>query len=271
MTLTKSLLETLALAVVAALLSAVFYHVGALSIATSILLGICFTVVAAWLCALWLLAAFKPYGVEIYVNFDALRRDLGLCEPDSSRNSDEPAYEINVFTAINAFVFAHYRSYTAKTALELNITANRLDRTDEGYRSAIAFGDQIPCIFKSEQIDIPENRNPHPKFLFSPGRGGYQFVLQVAPAWWAEHKKSLSAQIRDLPIGHNEEIVLATLPYGYVPNHVRRWNQSTSLFYPFDLKQRRWKSRLTKLGWSIHDDDLERLDHRYLSISYWNI
>ena len=42
------------------------------------LLGVCFTIVALWVHGTYKIATFKPYGVQIFVNFEALREDLGM-------------------------------------------------------------------------------------------------------------------------------------------------------------------------------------------------
>lgn len=270
MNLIKSLLEQLMVAVAAAAVCVAFWYFGHFAVPASILLGICFTVIAVWLYGLWKFAAFEPYRITIYVNFDVLRDDLGLLKTDKPPDQDEPAYELYIFTAISATVFAHYRSYVAKTAMELLLT-DRMARSDEEFHSMIAFGAQIPCALKPVQFDNGENRDPHPTFFFRPARDGYQFGIRVVPEWWAQHTKQSNIQMRDLAVSHNDEIVLAFLPYGYVPDHLRRWDKPVSLLYPFDFKQRRWKSRLMKHGWSVEDNSPACINHRFLCITFYTI
>jgi hypothetical protein len=279
MRLARQLLESIALGLAATAAVIIFHYFGGFTVDASILLGVCFAIVAVWLYQLFKLAAFKPYCVQIFVNFDALRDDLGLPKPDKpSDPDDDPVYEIFNFTAINAAVFACYKSCTAKTAMEMNITADRLARSDEEYKSAIGFGGEMPNAFKP----VPGIGNTRPNFFFRPGRDGYQFGIQVVPEWWKEYGKRLSAQIRELPVcnewwsegkvwGNSEYIVLVALPYGYIPDHVRRWDKPVSLFYPFGIRQRQWKAKLGKHGWSMSEHDPGQIVHRYLSISYYGI
>ena len=77
--------------------------------------------------------------------------------------------------------------------------------------------------------------------------------------------------MRDLPVKYEREIILASLPYGYIPEHVRRWDEPVSLFYPFDMRQRHWKTKLAKHGWSVAEYDARHIDHRYLDITFCNV
>ncbi len=266
----KRLLERSRLVLIAAAIIAVFHYFGGFREPGSILLGASFTLVAVWLYELRRLATFKPYGITIYINFDALRDDLGLSKTDKPPDAYEPMYDVHEFTAISAALFTHCRRYTATSATELNL-ADRYARSYEEYCSVIAFRDEIPCALKPVQFDNSENRNPFPWFFFRPGRDGYQFGIKVVPKWWSEHSKQLSPRVRDLPISYDGVIVLGQLLYGYIPDHVRRWNEPVELFYPFHRWQRQWKAKLAKCGWTVSEDEPGDLDHRYLHISQRNI
>jgi len=263
----KLLLERLGLVLIAAAITAVFHYFGGFREPESITLGVSFTFVVIWLYGLWRLAAFKPYGITIYVKFEALRDDLGLLKTDKQPDPYEPMYDVYEFTAINAALFAHYKRYTGTSVTEFNLT-DRFARSYEEYRSVIGFGGEIPCALKPVRFDNSENLDPHPTFFFRPGRDGYEFCIQVVPKWWSEHCKQLSPQMRDLPYGYHGVIVLGLLPYGYIPDHLRR-REPVSPFYPFNRRQRQWKARLAKHGWTVSEGD--DLDHRYLHITCCNI
>src|SRR5215471_5508385 len=98
MNLTKNLLERIMLALVAVALIALFHYFGEFPLPGAILLGVGFTVVGLWLFLLWKVAAFQPYRVEIFVNFDALCSDLGL--PRAPVDREDIIYEIYKFTAL---------------------------------------------------------------------------------------------------------------------------------------------------------------------------
>lgn len=263
-------LERLGLVLIAAAATAVFHYFGGFREQGSIVLGVSFALVAIWLYELRRLAPFKPYGITIYVNFEALRDDFGLSKTDKLPDPYEPMYDVYEFTAINATLFAHYQRYTGTSAAEFNL-ADRFARSYEEYISVIAFRDEIPCALKPVQFDNSENRDPHPRFFFRPGRDGYQFGINVVPKWWSEHSKQLNPQMRDLPVGYGGDIILAVLPYGYIPDHVRRWHETVSLFYPFNKRQRRWKAKLAKHGWAVNENEPDDLKHRYLHVSHRNI
>jgi hypothetical protein len=265
----REMLYSFMLVLIAIVAIVLFGRIGRFTPSESCLLGLFFTIVAVSLYQLWKVAFFKPFVVQIFVNFDALRDDLGLSKPDKpSDPEDEPVYEIYNYTAINASVFACYQSYTAKTAMEMNIMADRLTRSDEQYQSEIRFGSEIPCAF-----------TPDAEFFFRPGQGGYELGF-VVKHWWPEHSKQLRPQLRDLPINkwwHDsdlmacyEYIVLASLPYGYIPDHVRRWNKPAP-FFPRNMRQRHWKTKLSKLDWTISEYDPGQIDHRYLVVRYYDI
>jgi hypothetical protein len=135
----------------------------------------------------------------------------------------------------------------------------------------------------------PPTRNFH-----ATRENGYCFGIQVVPAWWAEQRKQMSealsdrlrdawlynnseatrqlcAQMLAQPVTHNEEITLALLPYGYIPDHVRRWDTPVNLFYPFGIMQHRWKAKLARHGWSMGDYSPQEIKHRYLCIEFEDI
>jgi hypothetical protein len=77
----------------------------------------------------------------------------------------------------------------------------------------------------------------------------------------------VSAPLRDASVDSCEEIVLCVLPYGYIPEHVGRW-ESAGPFSLFDWRQRRWNAKLGRQGWSLSENDHGNVEHRYLSIAY---
>jgi hypothetical protein len=258
------------LALVAGAMIVLFHSFGEFTISGSILLGIGSTITALGLYLLQKVVTFQPYSIEVFINFDALCKDLGLARNKKPLNPDDDLiYEIYSFTAINPSVFVHYRSYTAKTSRDLSITNNRLARSDDEYRPFIYFAEEIPCVFNPA---LCNRFNVPPRFFFRSGRTGYEFGIDVVLEWWKVYKKQVSAQICNLPVVFNGdingEIVLATMPYGYISNHVKRWNSAVSPFYPFDRIQRRWKNKLNKLGWTIEEDCPVHADNRYVSITY---
>jgi len=268
MRLARQLLEALALALAAGAVMVVFYHFGGFTFRASLLLGVCFTIIALWVYQAYKVATFEPYGVQFFVNFEALREDLGMEKCTEPNDEDELAYELYNFTAISAALFVHYREYVFRTASELKLTG-RNTRTDDEYRSAIQFGDTIPGILKfaAEFGDSKARIFWLPRFVFQLGWKGFDLKVQVVPEWWSEYKKHLSPEMRGLHVDYNGFIVLAHLPYGYIPYHVRRYYMPTSLFYPFDIIHRGWKSKLSKYGWSIKEPD-EEISSRYVIVRY---
>lgn len=77
--------------------------------------------------------------------------------------------------------------------------------------------------------------------------------------------------LRGKPLAHDSKLILGFLPYGYVHQHIRRWNEVVSLWYRFDRKQRQWSQRLQQEGWALSDDDPTILNHRYVRVSYYDL
>lgn len=250
------------LGLVAGAVIALFHYFGGLTIPASILLGVSFTVVGLWLYGLWKAARFQPYSVDIFVNFDVLCGDLGL--PRAPVDSENIVYEIYKFTALTAAVFARHDALSAKTSEQLNAKSVR---SETDYRTSMTFGNRVPCILMPEPFNNPENRNPLPYFFFRSSRNGYSFGIRVVENWWLEHRKQVSAPLRDASLDPNGEIVLCVLPHGYIPEHVARW-ESTGPFSLFDWRQRRWNAKLSRQGWSISESNPGNMEHRYLSITY---
>lgn len=270
MRLARQLLEALALALAAGAVMVVFHYFGGFAFRASLLVGVSLAIVAMWVHQTYKVATFKPYSVQFFVNFEALREDLGMENCTEPTNGEELAHELYNFTAISAALFVHYREYVFRTANELKL-AGRNTRTDDEYRSAVRFGDTIPGILKfSTEFNPKTTMFWLPRFIFLHGWTGFELKLQVVPEWWSEYKKHLSSGMRDLHVDYDGFIVLVHLPYGYIPDHVRRWDMSTSLFYPFDRIHRRWKSKLSKHGWSVREPD-EEISSRYLIVRYRSI
>jgi hypothetical protein len=267
----RKLTGSFALWLAATAVIVIFYHFGGFTIPASILLGGCFTVFGVWILGIYQIVAFKPYSVQFFINFEALREDFGIVKDSEATDREEIARELYNFTAISAALFVHYREYVYRTANELNL-AGRSTRTDDEYRSAIRFGDTISgrLKFSTDWGDTRTNIFWFPRFIFGHGRKGFELKVQVVPAWWSEYKKHLSSELRDLPVDYDGSIVLAHLPYGYFPEHVRRFYEPMSLFYPFDRIHRRWKSKMSKHGWTVTEAD-EEISSRYLIVRYRGI
>ncbi|MBB5066097.1 hypothetical protein [Granulicella mallensis] len=209
--------------------------------------------------------------MQFFINFEALREDLGLVKDTDPTDREQIPYELYNFTAISAALFVHYREYVYQTANELSLTG-RNTRTDDEYCSAIRFGGKIPGSLKfSTNWGDPRNiASQFPRFILSEGRTGFELKVQVVPEWWSEYKKHLSSELRNLPVSYDGFIVLTQLPYGYIPEHVRRFEEPVSFLYPFDRIHRRWKSDLSKLGWAVTEAD-EQISSRYLIARYRGI
>lgn len=272
MRLARHLLETLALALAAGALAFVFHQFGGFTFRASILLGVCFTIVALWVHGTYKVATFKPYGVQIFVNFETLREDLGMVKATEPTDPEEMPHELYNFTAISASLLVHYREYVYNTAKELNLTG-RSTRTDDEYRSAIQLADTVPGIFKfsADRVEPRTRVLLFPRFLFRTGWKGFELRVKVVPEWWSEYKKHLSPEMQNMQVDYDGIMVLACLPYGYIPDHVRRFHEPMSFFYPFDRIHRRWKSKLSKHGWTVREDYYDEISSRYLVVRYRNI
>lgn len=266
MNLIKRLLERLLLGLVAFVVVVLFHYFGRFTIPASILLGVSFTIVGLWLYFLWRLAVFQPYCIEIFVDFDTLCQDLGL--PRAPVNGERVVYEIYKFTALNPTVFAHYAALATKTSEQVGAVPVR---SETDYRTSIIFGNRVPCVLASESFNNPENRDLLPRFFFRPERNGYTFGIGIVESWWFEHRQKLGAPMQNATVHSNGEIDLCVLPYGYIPNHVRHWNwndEYSFLYSLFGFRQRRWATKLKKLGWEVNEIDPAHIEHRYLSIRY---
>ena len=240
----RTLFERLGLLVLAGAFAAVLDYYGGLALQVSILLGLAFAVIAIWVYLLKRIATFKPFRLIIEINYDALWADLKLA------STDGPKFETFTFTAISAAIYA---------------------RSDErAYSTALDIFKQVPCGKGTWTPGIGEIRNG-PTFFFRPVRGGYQFGVHVQSEWWKLHSRQLAPSLRDLPLTYGNDVVLGLLPYGYIPDHVRRWNQPISYLYRFDSKQRQWKKKLQEHGWMSSDDCPTHIAHRYLGIGYSDI
>jgi len=271
MNLIRNLRDRLALGVLAAGVMVGFYYFGGFNFRASILLGMSFTIAALWIHSVYKIAAFEPYSVQVFVNFETLREDLGMVKSSEPADPGEIPRELYNFTAISAALFVYYREFIYRTANELKLTG-RNTRTDDEYRSAIKFGDEIPGIleFAAEWGNPRVNMFWLPRFIFAPGWKGFELKVQVVPEWWSEYKKHLSSKLCDLPVDYDGFIVLAHLPYGYLPDHVRRFHKPVSLFYPFGRIHLGWKAKLTKHGWTVTEAD-EEISSRYLVVRYRSI
>jgi hypothetical protein len=271
MRLARQLLEAFALALAAGAVMVVFHYFGGFTFRESLLLGVFFIILALSVYRTYKVATFEPYGVQIFVNFEALREDLGMEKCSEQTDGEEPVHELYNFTAISAALYVHYREYAFQTANELKLSG-RSTRTDDEYRSAILFGDTIPGTlkFSTEWGDPRTSMFWLPRFAFRPGWTGFELSLHVVPEWWSVYKKHLSPEMRELHMDHDGFMVLAQLPYGYIPDHLLRWKRSSALFYAGNTIQRKWEARLAKHGWSTKDSG-EEIVSRYLIVRYRSI
>ena len=222
-------------------IASVLHYYGDLRFEAAWLISIAFSIVAVSLHILSLLAAFKPYRLIIGINYAALWEDLKLTPAEG------PEFENFTFTAISAALYK---------------------RSDEReFSSMLDLYKDLPCGAPAWVPGFAQITNV-PTFFFRPARGGYQFGLHVQEEWWTAHSPQLAKPLRELRLGHDNTIVLGFLPAGYLPEHVSRYRQPTSIFYRFDRRQRRWKEKLSALGWTMNDDYPEHINHRYLGVGY---
>ena len=233
--------EHLRLALVGFAAFAALHFYGDLPVVASLLIGGAFAIVAISLYLLAEKVEFKPYQLTIGINYERLWEDLKLVPVEGQK------FENFTFTALTAGIFA---------------------RSDEcGYSSKLDLYKPIPCGAVTWKA-LPGDDGNGPRFFFRPVLEGYRFGVTVQQEWWNEHKLHLAPALRDLPLTYDNAIILGVLPYGYIPEHIRRWNEPVSFWYAFDRKQRRWKQRLQERGWTYDDDNPYYLHHRYLVIRY---
>lgn len=224
--------------------AALLHYYGGLGFSASILLGLAFTITGMWLYGLKEIAAFKPYRLVIGVNYATLWEDLTLAPGEG------PKFENLILTAISAAIFA---------------------RSDErGYSVKLDFYKDIPC-GASTWITGPGEISHDPTFFLRPARDGYQFGVRVQEEWWKQHGSQVTPALRGKPLAYDGTLVFGLLPYGYMPEHIRRWNETVSLWYGFDRKQRRWNKRLQQEGWTLDDNYPAYITHRYLVVSYYDL
>jgi hypothetical protein len=89
--------------------------------------------------------------------------------------------------------------------------------------------------------------------------------------WWTAHKQQLNASLSSKTRTYDGVVALGILPYGYLPEHVRQWNEPVRVWDRFFRKQQQWKEKLERLGWAVDNDDPERIEHRYVVIRYTNL
>lgn len=238
------LLERFGLVLLAAAAAALLHYFGGLNLPASILLGVAFTIVGMWLYALKQLATFKPYRLVIGVNYEVLWEDLNLTPAEG------PKFENVTLTAISAAIFA---------------------RSDErAYSMKLDFYKDIPCGAPTWTTGPGEIKDG-PTFFLRPARDGYQFGVHVQREWWKLHNSQLASTLHGKPLAYDDTLALGLLPYGYMPEHTRRWNETVSLWYGFNRKQGRWKERLQQEGWTFDDDYPTHIKHRYLGIGYYDL
>lgn len=233
--------EYFGLLCLAGCLAALLHHYGTLNFQASILLGFAFAIIAIWLYLLKQVASFKPYRLTIGISYDVLWEDLKLTPIDG------PKFQNFTFVAISPSIF------------------KRSDHRE--YSTTVYLYEQIPTGTGTWTPGVGEIRNG-PTFYLRPVRSGYEFGVQVRADWWKLHKEQLAPTMRDLPLTYNDKVVLGILPYGYIPNHVRRWDEPVSLWYRFDSKQQRWKKRLERQGWTFSENYPGDIEHRYISVGY---
>lgn len=238
------LVERFGLVMLVAAAASLLHYYGNLSFPVSILLGVGFTIIGLWLYALKQLAAFKPYRLIIGVNYNAFWEDLKLTPAEG------PRFENVTLTAISAAIFA---------------------RSDErAYSVKLDFYKDIPCGAPTWTRG-PGEISHDPTFFLRPSRDGYQFGVRVQEEWWKLHNSQVAPTLSGKPLAYDGTLVLGLLPYGYMPEHIRRWNETVSFWYGFDRKQRRWNKRLQQEGWTLDDNYPTHITHRYVSIGYYDL
>lgn len=223
--------------------SALHYY-GGLRFEAAWLIGGAFALIAVWLYLLKQITVFKPYRLIIGINYAGLWEDLKLAPAAG------PTYENFTFTAISAAIFARSDDRDYSTQLDLN--------------------KQIPLGAGTWTPGLSEI-SKGPTFFLRPMRAGFQFGIHVQEQWWKLHSDQPAPALRNLPLSYGNDIILGLLPVGYMPDHVRRWNEPISFWYSFDRKQLRWKKRLQDHGWTFDDNYPTRINHRYLRIGYSDI
>ncbi len=236
------LVERVGIVILAGAAAALLHYYGDLGSSASMLLGVAFTIIGLWLYGLKEIATFKPYRLVIGVNYETLWEDLNLMP-----TAEGPKFENVTLTAISAAIFARSdeRAYSVKLDIYKDIPC--------GGPAWTGFGSNTPT------------------FFLRPVHDGYQFGVHVQEEWWKLHSSQVAQAIRDKPLAYDGTLALGLLPYGYMPEHVRRWNEVVSLWYGFDRKQRRWNKRLQQGGWSLSDDHPTYLTHRYVGIGYYDL
>jgi hypothetical protein len=240
----SALVERFGLVVIAGGFTALLHFFGELGFSASIFLGITLTIIGMWLYGLVQLAGFKPYRLIVGVKYDALWEDLKLSPADG------PKFENFTLTAISPAVFA------------------RSD--DRQYSARLDIYQDVPCgapAWRSGPGEITDV----PTFFLRPHPDGYQFGVHVQEEWWKQHSLQLNDRLRTRPLAYDHTIVLGLLPYGYIPDYARQWNEPITFFRGFERKQSRWKKRLEQEGWAVDINDPTYLTHRYLAIAYHDI
>lgn len=239
------LVERLGLAVLGGAAVSLLHLYGGLNLQPSILIGGAFTIVGVWLYGLGQAAAFKPYRLIIGIRYASLWEDLRLTPA-----TEGGEFENVTLTAITPAIFA------------------RSD--DRQYSAHPEIYKDIPCGAPAWRMELGGIKDV-PTFFLRPHREGYQIGVRVQEEWWKQHSSQLGEDLRNRPLDYDNTIVLGLLPYGYIPDQVKRWNEPVDLFGGFNRKQRRWKKRLAQEGWTFDDNEPTRITHRYLGIGYYDI
>lgn len=237
--------------------TAFFHYLVGLNFPVSLTLGGLFCIVFLWIGGLWRIADFKPYKLVIHVWLAAILKDLGLLA-----NVEDWA------VLLSKPEFAEHRQRFTQFSFTA-ITPKLFARSDEQeYSTSLSIRQTLRPIEIAWQPDSWSSVGNHPLFFFRPARDGYQFGVQVASEWWAREdvRKAAHPSLRSLKPDSDGSLILGVLPYGYFPDHIRRWSEPVSFFYPFKLKQRRWATKLNALGWTVETDCPESIEHRYMTI-----
>ena len=240
-----TLIERFGLVLLAGACAALLHLYGGLSVPASMLLGFAFTIIGMWLYGLNQVATFKPYRLIIGIRYASLWEDLKLTPV-----AENMKLENFTFTALSPSLFARSddRLYSTKTDI---------------YKD-------VPCGAPAWLADIGDVAD-RPTFFLRPHREGYEFGVRVQEEWWKRNSSQLGEKVRHLSLAYDHTITLGMLPYGYIPEHVRKWNEPVTLFGGFDRKQKRWKNRMAQSGWSFDDNFPTHLEHRYLGIGYYEL
>jgi hypothetical protein len=239
----------------------IFQSSARFSFLSSAILACCISIGFTVAVVLWKEASFKPYKLAIGVDFGMILSDLGLI---NSADDWKPLCA-QVASVPDGKDFGQY--------IFVAITPKLFARPETGKYSTTIYIDELIDV-----IEAPWERQSRlirtiPAFFLMMGQDGCRFAFQVEPEWWMSGggKDHAHPAARDLFMEPSGHIILGTIPYGYFPNHVWRWEEPLGLFNRWDRAHRKWNKRLTALGWSVDRDYPNQVRNRYLDVGQWHV